>query len=87
MKHYWMAFCNDGVELTGLERENKEDAIKDCKECFRFDYAECGEAPDFDYYIEEYYESDTEIIVGWKQAIYMTMGVRGGVKVRKGALE
>lgn len=80
MKHYWMAYCNDGLEITGKEQTTKMDAIKECKEAFKFDYEECGHAPGIDYYIQEFYESDTEFAYGIKLNVMMTLGKRGAVK-------
>lgn len=79
MKHYWMAFCNDGLELTGIERSTRAEAINDCKEAFKFDYGELGHDPGFDYYIEEYHETDDTTYVENVQFFKMTMGKRGGV--------
>ena len=83
MRHYWMAFCNDGLELTGIERSTKAEAIKDCKEAFRFDCEELGHDPGFDYYIEECWDSDDETIVGPSEYYKLTMGPRGGVKCQR----
>lgn len=84
MRHFWMAFVNDGVEATGIEQPTRAAAIKDLKEAFRADCAEseCGD-PGFDYYIEEYWDSDTETIVGPSEYYKMTLGPRGGVKCRR----
>jgi len=83
MRHYWMAYCNDGVELSGIERETRSDAINDCKQAFRFDFAECGENPGFEYYIEECHEMEDEILIVREEYFKMTMGPRGGVKCQK----
>lgn len=83
MRTFWMAFCNDGVELSGIERDTRADAIKDCKEAFRFDFAECGHDPEFDYYIEKYHETDDELIVCNMEFFKMSMGKRGGVTAQK----
>lgn len=77
---FWMAFCNDGVELFGIERNTRAEAINDCKEAFRFDFAECGHDPGFDYYIEKYTETEDALYVHDMQYFKMTMGKRGGVK-------
>lgn len=83
MRTFWMAFCNDGVELTGIERDTRAEAIKDCKEAFRFDFAECGGDPEFDYYIEKYCETDDETRVLDMEFFAMSMGKRGGVTAKK----
>lgn len=83
MRTYWMAFCNDGVELSGIERSNRAEAIQDCKEAFKFDCEECGHDPGFDYYIEKYTETDDTIYVHDMQYFKMTIGKRGGVKAER----
>lgn len=83
MKHYWMAFCNDGVELFGEKRATREEAIEDCKKAFRFDFEECGHDPGLDYYIEEYMETENETFVRPAQYFKMTMGPRGGVRCKR----
>lgn len=81
MKHYWMAFQNDGIELFGVERYTRQEAIKDIKEAYKADYWEFGgEDPGFDYYIEEYWETESEIMCGGPEFYKPTMGKRGGVK-------
>lgn len=84
MRTYWMAFCNDGVELFGIERSTRAEAINDLKEAFRFDYAESPEGVAYnDYYIEEYHESPSLIVIGKREYFKMTMGKRGGVRCEK----
>lgn len=84
MRHFWMAFINDGVEATGIERSTRAAAIKDLKEAFRFDCAESESGdPGFDYYIEEYWETDDETIVGPSEYYKMALGARGGVKCER----
>lgn len=83
MKHYWKAFCNDGVELTGEERDTRSEAINDIKEAYRFDFAEIGHDPGFDYYIEEYIETDDTIYLCDMQFFKLSMGKRGGVKCER----
>ena len=79
MKHYWMTFCNDGVELFGTECATRAEAIKELKEAYRFDVEEMGHDPGFDYYIEEFSETDDEIRILDTQFFRLRMGKRGGV--------
>jgi hypothetical protein len=78
-----MAFCNDGVEMTGIERETRAEAINDLKEGFRFDFCELGHDPGFDYYIEKYTEIDDTLYVRDMQYFKLSMGKRGGVKCER----
>lgn len=72
MRKFWIAFCNDGVTLTGIERATKAEAIKDCKEAFKND-------PSGDYYIEQYEELEGLSIVTDMHLLKMTMGKNGSV--------
>lgn len=84
MRHFWMAFINDGVEATGIERPTRAAAVNDLKDAYRFDCEESESGdPGFDYYIEEVWETDTETIVGPSEYYKMALGPRGGVKCRR----
>ena len=85
MKHYYMTFCNDGVELFGTECKTRKEAIAELKEAYRFDCGECEYDPcDFnEYYIEERWETDDELIVGESEYYKLTMGKRGGVTCKR----
>ena len=86
MKHFWMTFVNDGVELFGTECQTRAAAIKELKDGFRFDYEMSPSVADCnDYYIEEYWESPSIINIGKREYFKMTMGKRGGVKAVKTA--
>ena len=80
---YWMAFCNDGVELTGCERSTRTEAINDLKYAYRSDFEDLGHDPDVDYYIEKYIETDDTLYICDTQFFKMTMGPRGGVKAER----
>lgn len=79
MRKYWMAFCNDGDAITGIERATKAEAINDCKEAFRFDYGQCGHDPGNDYYIEQFEELEGFSTTVDMHLLKMTMGKNGGV--------
>ena len=84
MKHFWMTFCNDRVELFGTECQTRAEAINELKEAFRFDYSESPSAAEYnDYYIEEYFESPSIITIGKTEFFKMTIGPRGGVRAQK----
>lgn len=72
MRKYWMAFRNDGEELTGIERATKAEAMNDCKEAFKND-------PNGDYYIEQYEELEGLPVVIDMHLLKMTIGKNGGV--------
>ena len=72
MREFWMAFCNDGDEVTGIERATKEEAISDCMEAFKNN-------PGGAYYIEQYEELEGLPIVIDMHLLKMTMGKNGGV--------
>lgn len=83
MKHYYMTFCNDDVELFGTECRSRADAIKELKEAFRADCAELeGENP-FDYYIKEYWETETTCYCSDQVNYSLTLGKRGGVTCKR----
>ena len=76
MRTFWMAFCNDGNEVTGIERKTKAEAINDCKEAFKND-------PNGDYYIEQYEELEGLAITVDMQLLKMTMGKNGSVRCER----
>lgn len=81
---YWMALCNDGVELSGIERSTRAEAINDLKEAYRFDHDESPEGVAYnDYYIEKFTETDDECICHGPEHFKMTVGKRGGVRCEK----
>ena len=83
MKHYYMTYCNDGVPLFDTECSTRKAAIEELKKAFRFDFDECGHDPGFDYYIEEVWESPSQICVSPNQYYKLTMGKRGGITCKR----
>lgn len=65
MKHFWMAFVNDHVELFGTKCQTRAEAIDELKKAFLFDHNESKEAvPCNNYFIEEYFETKTSSRLG-----------------------
>lgn len=84
MKHFWMTFVNDHVELFGTECPTRAAAIKELKEAYRFDHNESPEGVKYNsYFIEEYFVSPSLITIGKSECFEMSMGKRGGVKAVK----
>lgn len=85
MNHYYKTCCNDGVELFGTECRTRADAIEELKKAYRFDFAECECDPGEwnEYYIEECWETDSELRVSEPQYYKMAMGKRGGVTCKR----
>lgn len=84
MKHYWMTFVNDGVELFGTECQTRKEAIDELKKGFKFDYEMSPTVAEYnDYYIEQYVETEEEVITVNREYFKMTVGKRGAVKAVK----
>ena len=84
MKHYWMTYCNDGVELFNTECPTRAAAIDELKTAFRFDSEESPVAAAYnDYYIEQYIETESEIITVNTEHFKLTIGKRGGIRCVK----
>lgn len=79
MRKYWMAFCNDGDAITGIEHPSKALAINDCKQAFKFDYAQCGHDTGNEYYIQQFEELEGLSAVVDIQILKMTLGKKGSV--------
>lgn len=76
MRKYWMAFCNDGDAITGIERATKAEAINDCKEAFLGN-------PGGNYYIERYTEMEGLSVIEDLQILKMTIGKNGSVRCER----
>lgn len=83
VKHYYMTFVNDDLVLCGTQCPTVSAAIQELKESYRADFEDCDGEPGNDYYITEFYETETAVFVSNPMYYELCMGPRGGVHCKR----